>query len=191
MWDGIDICNFSPEELRKHMGTIFQDFSRYDLTIQQNIGVGDVGHIENEEIVQQAAIKAGIHERVIKLPRGYKSFLGRWLDSNQDAVDFSGGEWQKIALSRMFMRKTDLLILDEPTASLDAEAEYELYTQFRELMRGQTSLLISHRFSTVQMADNIAVLVDGEIAEYGSHDELLLLDGTYSRLYQMQAEQYK
>jgi ATP-binding cassette, subfamily B, bacterial len=191
LWDGIDIRKFDPGELRQHMSTIFQDFARYDLTAQHNIGLGNIAQIENSEVVQQAAMKAGVHDRMVELPQGYQSFLGRWLASDGSGVDLSGGEWQKIALARMFMREADLLVLDEPTAALDAQAEYDLYTHFRELMRGRTSLLITHRFSTVRMADTIAVIESGQITEYGTHDELLLLRGTYANLYNMQAENYK
>lgn len=191
LWDGIDIRKFDPGKLRQHMSTIFQDFARYDLTAQHNIGLGNVAQIENSEVVQQAAMKVGVHDRMVELPQGYQSFLGRWLASDGSGVDLSGGEWQKIALARMFMREADLLVLDEPTAALDAQAEYDLYTHFRELMRGRTSLLITHRFSTVRMADTIAVIESGQITECGTHDELLSLRGTYANLYTMQAENYK
>ena len=191
LWDGIDIRTFDPGELRQHMSTIFQDFAHYDLTAQHNIGLGNVAQIENSEVVQQAAMKAGIHNRMVELPQGYQSFLGRWLANDDSGVDLSGGEWQKIALARMFMREAELLILDEPTAALDAQAEYDLYTHFRELMRGRTSLLITHRFSTVRMADTIAVIESGQITEYGTHDELLSLGRTYANLYTMQAENYQ
>jgi ATP-binding cassette subfamily B protein len=191
LWDGIDLREFDPQELRSHMGAIFQDFARYDLTVQDNIGLGNVAQLEKSSAIQQAAIRAGIHERIATLPQGYQSFLGRWLAENDFAVELSGGEWQKIALARMFMREAEVLILDEPTASLDAQAEYALYTHFRDLMCGRTSLLITHRFSTVRMADAIAVIEDGHITEYGTHDELVSCGGTYARLYAMQAEQYK
>lgn len=121
----------------------------------------------------------------------YSPLIRCWLASDGSGVDLSGGEWQKIALARMFMREADLLVLDEPTAALDAQAEYDLYTHFRELMRGRTSLLITHRFSTVRMADTIAVIESGQITECGTHDELLSLRGTYANLYTMQAENYK
>jgi ATP-binding cassette, subfamily B, bacterial len=190
LWDDIDIREFDPRELRQHMGVILQDFAHYDLTAQHNIGLGNVAQIGNSDVVRQAAIKAGVHERIIALPQGYQSFLSRVLTTTS-GVDLSGGEWQKIALAWMFMRETDLLILDEPTASLDAQAEYDLYTQFRELMRERTSLLITHRISTVRMADTIAMLEHGQITEYGVHDELVSLGGTYATLYAMQVESYK
>ncbi|MGI9058148.1 MAG: ABC transporter ATP-binding protein [Ktedonobacteraceae bacterium] len=191
LWDGIDLRKFDPRELRQHMAAIFQDFAHYDLTIEQNIGLGNIAQIENSDVVQQAAKKAGIHERILAFPRGYQSFLGRWLAHPDAGIDLSGGEWQKIALARMFMRDAALLILDEPTASLDAQAEYDLYAHFRELMRGRTSLLITHRFSTVRMADQIAVLEHGRITEYGTHEELLSHQGTYASLYMRQAAAYQ
>lgn len=191
LWDGIDIREFDPQELRQHIGAIFQDFSHYDLTVQHNIGMGNVTQIDNDEVIQQAAIKAGIHERIREFPQGYRSFLGRWLSDKDSGIDLSGGEWQKIALARMFMHDADLLILDEPTASLDAQTENDLYTQFGRLMRGRTSLLITHRFSSVRMADTIAVIENGQITEIGTHEELILSGGTYKHLYSMQAEQYR
>jgi ATP-binding cassette subfamily B protein len=191
LWDGIDLREFEPQALRRHIGAIFQDFARYDLTIQANIGVGDVDQIEELEGIKQAAIKAGIDQHIMALPHGYQSFVGRWLAEENSGVELSGGEWQKVALARLFMRKAELLILDEPTAALDAQAEYELYTHFHELMRGSTSLLITHRFSTVRVADAVAVIENGQIIEYGTHEKLIACGGTYASLYAMQASQYK
>jgi ATP-binding cassette subfamily B protein len=190
LWDGIDIREFDPRELRRHIGAIFQDFVHYDLTAQHNIGLGNIAEIETNETVYRASMRAGIHERIIALPQGYQNYLGRWLATDGTGVDLSGGEWQKIALARMFMRESELLILDEPTASLDAQAEYDLYTHFRDLMQGRTSLLITHRFSTVRMADSIAVIEHGQLIEYGTHEDLLKQGGSYARLYTMQEEQY-
>lgn len=191
LWDGIDIREFKPEELRSRIGAIFQDFMQYSLTAQENIGLGDVKHVENLSRVRDAAMKAGVHATIETLPRGYQTMLSRWLDDENAGVDMSGGEWQKIAIARMFMRDASLLILDEPTSALDAEAEYETYNNFVNLMAGRTSLLISHRFSTVRMADAIAVLEGGCITEYGSHDELFSRSGTYTKLYNMQADRYR
>ncbi len=159
--------------------------------MQENIGLGKVEHVEDHSLIQKAAIKAGIHERIEQLPEGYHSLLSRWLAEKQIGVDFSGGEWQKLALARMFLRDAELLVLDEPTAALDAQAEYELYCHFKELMQGHTCLLITHRFSTVRMADQIAVLQGGQIIEYGAHAELLARAGVYAQLYDMQAGNYR
>lgn len=190
LWDGVDLRAFEPTELRQRMGAIFQDFARYDLTVQENIGLGNVADVNNSERIRQAAREVGIHEWLQKLPRGYQTVLSRWLVEDEQGVDLSGGQWQKVATARMFMREADFLILDEPTASLDAQAEHEIYHHFVDLTSGRTSLLISHRFSTVRMADLIAVLENARITEYGSHEELLSHDGTYTRLYNMQAEQF-
>jgi ATP-binding cassette subfamily B protein len=126
-----------------------------------------------------------------ELPHGYQTILSRWLTDNGNGVDLSGGECQKIALARMFMRKADLIILDEPTSALDAQSEYDIYSRFVELIAGQTSILISHCFSTVRMADTIAVLSNGQIVEYGTHSELMTLNGIYAQSYNLQAERYR
>ncbi len=191
LWDDIDICELDLRDLRQRIGTVFQDFSRYDLTVAQNIGIGDTEQIEHPPAIKEAATKAGIHERITRLPEAYQSILSRWLAEDEDGNDLSGGEWQKIALARMFMREADLLILDEPTSSLDAIAEHDLYTQFRTLIKNRTSLLITHRFSTVSMADSIAVIEDGHITEYGTHAQLLAQNQSYAKLYIMQTESYK
>jgi ATP-binding cassette subfamily B protein len=191
LWDGIDIGEFDPAHLRQQMGVIFQDFMRYDLTAQENIGLGDVERVADIGRVRQAAQKASVHTTIEGLPHGYQTMLSRMFSNDDSGVDLSGGEWQKIAIARMYMRSADLLILDEPTAALDAQAEYEMYNRFIEVVKERTCLLISHRFSTVRMADVIAVLDGGRIVEYGSHDMLLSQGGIYAGLYNIQAERYR
>lgn len=195
LWDDVDIREFDPVEYRKHLGSILQDFVRYELTAQENIGLGETILMENLSEIEAAARKSGIHECLEALPAGYASFLSRWMTEEREegdaGIDLSGGEWQKLALARMFLRRAEVLILDEPTAALDAQTEYELFRRFRELMQNRTSLLITHRFSTVRMADQIAVLDQGRILEWGSHEELLTRAGAYAKLYTMQAEGYR
>jgi ATP-binding cassette, subfamily B, bacterial len=198
LWDGIDIRCFDPADLRQQMGVIFQDFVRYNLTLRENIGLGDVVHLDNEAHpagearIQQAGRQAGLADVILKLPRGYDTVLSRWLVEEADAGgDLSGGQWQKVALARLFMRQAALHILDEPTAALDAQAEHEIFEQFVSLTAGRTSLLISHRFSTVSMADLVAVLENGQVTEYGSHADLMAAGGSYARLYTLQAARYR
>ena len=188
-WDRVDLRDVDPAELRRLTSAVFQDFARYELTARENIGVGDVHRITDASAVQRAAISAGAHSIISALPEGYETVLSRSLGAN-GGVDLSGGQWQSIALARMLMRDSALVILDEPTAALDAEAEYAVYCKFREIMKKRTSLLISHRFSTVSMADYIAVLENGQIIEYGTHDQLVALGGSYARLYRLQADRY-
>ncbi|GHO44572.1 ABC transporter ATP-binding protein [Ktedonospora formicarum] len=192
LWDGIDIREFDVDNYRWEIGAIFQDFSRYDLSAQENIGLGNTYTMKDIDVIQEAAKKAGIHQRLMDLPQGYQSILSRWMagENQEEGIDLSGGEWQKIALARMFMRNISVLILDKPTAALDAEAEYELYKHFQNLMHGHTSLLITHCFSSVRMADYITVLDGGQIVEYGTHDDLMARQGKYARMYKMQAQNY-
>ncbi|MDQ3930114.1 MAG: ABC transporter ATP-binding protein/permease, partial [Chloroflexota bacterium] len=193
LWDGIDLREFDPQELRRHTAAILQDFVHYDLTAHQNIGLGDVSRLEDSDTIYLAATKAGIHDKIEELPQGYQTVLSRWLTDKGTGADLSGGEWQKVAVARMFMRdgSADLLIMDEPTAALDAKAEYEIYSKFVELMSGRTCLLITHRFSTVRMSDLVAVLENGQISEFGTHDELLAHNETYAQLYNLQATHYR
>ncbi len=186
--DGVDLHDYDMAELRQHIGVIFQDFVRYQATARENIGFGQVESLDDETKVLAAARRGGGDTVVAELPQGYDTTLGRMFDQG---YELSGGQWQKIALSRAFMRESEVLVLDEPTSALDAEREYEIFQRFRELTRGKMALLISHRFSTVRMADRIAVLEDGKILELGSHQELLQLDGTYARLFNLQAEGYR
>lgn len=190
LWDGVDIRDFDPQELREKMAVIFQDFVHYDLSVRENIGLGNVSNLQNDDAVQWAADQAGISDAIQNLPQGYDTVLSRWLATEGRGSELSGGEWQKVAIARMFMKPSSFMILDEPTAALDAQAEYDLYNCFIELMRGRTSLLITHRFSTARLSHVIAVLEAGRVIEYGSHDTLLTMGGKYSKLYKMQAERY-
>ncbi len=192
LWDGIDITEFDPGDLRNHIGAVFQDFVHYDLSAETNIGLGNVNHLHNFHRIRRSARWSGIDQTIEKLPEGYQTILSRWLvPDGKIGVDLSGGEWQKVALARLFMRSSEFLILDEPTAALDAPSEYDLYSRFIGLVAGKTSLIISHRFSTVRIADMIAVLQGGKIIEYGSHEELVLLNGNYAELFKLQADHYR
>lgn len=190
LWDGIDIREFDIEELRQYIGAIFQDFNRYDLTVQDNIGLGNLDKINDLAFIRRTSEKAQINDFIENLHDGYQTILSRWLVEEGQGTDLSGGQWQKIATARMFMRNADFLILDEPTAALDPESEYQIYQHFASLVKDQTSLLISHRFSTVRIADLIAVLENGVITEHGTHEDLILKGGRYSELYQMQSSYY-
>ena len=185
--EGHPLAAYDLNELRKQFGVIFQDFTRYQLTAQENIGFGDVKFLEDSTRITAAAQKSGAATMIDNLPNGYQTFLGNQFE---DAVDLSGGEWQKIALSRAFLREAEILILDEPTASLDARAEYEIYASFAELTQQKTTVLISHRFSTVRMADYIIVLARGRIMEEGNHTQLMASNGVYAELFNLQAEPY-
>lgn len=185
--NGQDLRRYDPAELQKLFGVIFQDFVRYSLTAQENIGFGQLDYVDDLERVVLAADKGGAVPVIDKLEHGYATKLGRTFE---DSVDLSGGEWQKLALSRAFMRDAQFLILDEPTAALDALAEYEVYNRFAELTEGKTTIFISHRFSTVRMAQQILVLDNGRLIEEGSHPELMALDGQYAKMFNAQAERY-
>ncbi|MCU4181081.1 ABC transporter ATP-binding protein [Bosea sp. BH3] len=182
--DGVDIRDIPPLELREHIGAIFQDFVRYNLIASDNIGVGRVGRIGERAAIVEAARKSLADPVIAELPGGYDQMLGL---SFAKGLDLSGGEWQKIAIARAYFRDAEVLILDEPTAALDARSEAEIFERFRHLGAGTTALLISHRFSTVRMADCILVLENGAILESGSHAELMTLGGRYAELFNLQA----
>jgi ATP-binding cassette subfamily B protein len=186
--DGIDLREYSVEDLRREVGVIFQDYMRYDLLVKENIGFGNLDHLASLDEVQNAARKSQAAEMISRLPETYDQVVGRRFEGG---MDLSGGEWQKLALARAYMRDAQVLILDEPTATLDARAEYEVFLRFAELTQGRTSVLISHRFSTVRMADRILVLSGGEIMEQGSHRELVAARGIYAELFELQAAGYR
>jgi ATP-binding cassette subfamily B protein len=185
---GRNVKEYDLDELRAQVGVIFQDYVNYYLTARENIGVGRVADIEDRALVSGAARKSGANVVIERLDSGYDTMLGRWF---KKGAQLSGGEWQKIALARAFMRDARVLILDEPTSALDAQAEYEIFQQFRTLTEGKTAFFISHRFSTVRLADRIFVLEHGGILESGSHEELMALNGRYAELFNLQAEAYR
>ena len=186
--DGYDLKEYNLTELRQHIGIIFQDFLRYQMTFSQNIAAGNIDEKANEELIKASARQSLADELAQRLPGGYHQMLGKRFS---EGVELSGGEWQKVAIARAYMRDAQLLILDEPTSALDARAEYQVFERFTELTRGKMAVLISHRFSTVRMADRIVVLDQGEIAEIGSHEELLAKGGRYAELFQLQAMGYQ
>ncbi len=186
--DGIDLREYSLEDLYREIGVIFQDFMRYEMTAHENVAVGRIEEIGDIGAIETAAHKSLADEVVAKLPGKYEQMLGRRFENG---VDLSGGEWQKLALARAYLRDAQLLVLDEPTAALDARSEYEVFERFAELTEGKMALFISHRFSTVRMADRIVVLVDGQIAEDGSHEQLMALGGSYAAMFEMQAASYR
>jgi ATP-binding cassette subfamily B protein len=187
--DGLDLAEWDERALRERIGVIFQDFTRYQMLVGENVGAGDERHFEDEARWREAAAKGQASDFIENLPAGYRTQLGKWF---QDGRELSGGQWQKIALSRAFMRtRADILVLDEPTAAMDAAAEAEVFEHFRQLARERITILISHRFSTVRMADQIAVLDHGRIVELGSHDELMALNGRYAHLFTLQARGYR
>jgi ATP-binding cassette subfamily B protein len=186
--DGVDLREYDLEDLRRCIGVIFQDFVRYHATARENIGYGQIDKMDDTHRIVAAAERGGADEVIDRLPQGYETMLGTWFERGSE---LSGGQWQKIALGRAFMREGEVLVLDEPTAALDARREFDIFMRFRDLTAGKIALLISHRFSTVRMADRIAVLEDGRLSEYGTHDELIEHDGTYAELFHMQAQGYR
>jgi ATP-binding cassette, subfamily B, bacterial len=186
--DGTDLREYDVDSLRRNVGVIFQDFVRYDFALKENIAVGNIARIEDDPAIKAAAERSLADSVAQRLAGQYDQMLGKRFEGG---VDLSGGEWQKVALARAYMRDAQLLILDEPTAALDARAEYEVFLRFSELTKGRMAVLISHRFSTVRMADRILVLKGGELVEQGTHEALVELGGLYSELFQLQAAGYR
>ncbi|AMR34605.1 ABC transporter ATP-binding protein [Mucilaginibacter sp. PAMC 26640] len=186
--DGIDLKEYDIEALRLNMGIIFQDYIRYQMTLSQNIAVGNIKEINNDRLIEKAAQESLADALADKLPGHYQQWLGRRFN---EGIELSGGEWQKVALARAYMKDAQVLILDEPTAALDARAEYEVFQRFAELTKGKSAVLISHRFSTARMADRILVLDKGTILETGTHQELLAANGRYAELFKLQAMGYQ
>jgi len=185
--DGRDLREFATTDLRREISVVFQDYARYQLTARENIGFGDSRAPATDERIESAARQSGAHPIIAGLPKGYETNLGKWFE---DGEELSIGEWQKVALARAFLREAPIIVLDEPTSALDAKAEFDFYEKFRSVAQGKTAVLISHRFSTVRMADRIFVLDKGRIVESGSHDELVRAGGLYAELFGTQARYY-
>lgn len=186
--DGVDLREYSLEDLYREIGVIFQDFMRYEMTARENIAVGQIETLAHLDLLQEAAKKSMAASVVERLPFNYEQMLGRRFEGG---MDLSGGEWQKVALARAYLRDAQILILDEPTAALDARSEFEVFQRFAELTTAKTALFISHRFSTVRMADRVVVLENGKVTEEGSHEELANLGGRYAEMFELQAMQYR
>ena len=186
--DGVDLREYDLEGLYREIGVIFQDFMRYEMTARENIAVGKIEEINDLPALKSAAQKSLADEVIAHLSAGFEQMLGRRFEGG---VDLSGGEWQKLALARAYLRDAQLLVLDEPTAALDARSEYQVFQRFAELTRGKMALFISHRFSTVRMADRIVVLENGSIAEEGTHDHLTRMGGRYAEMFELQAASYR
>jgi ATP-binding cassette subfamily B protein len=186
--DGVDLRDYELDALHRQIGVIFQDFMRYDLPARENIGVGQIDRVSDDVRVLAAAAKSRASELIERFPSGLEQMLGRRFEGG---VDLSGGEWQKFALARAYMREAQIFVLDEPTAALDAMAEYDVFRRFSDLTEGRMAIMISHRFSTVRMCDRIAVLADGRIREEGSHGQLLARGGRYAEMFELQASNYR
>jgi len=187
LYGGVDIRDLDPRDLRGRIGAVFQDFVRYQFTAAENIGLGNPERISDRALVADAARRAGALSLVQGLPNGFETVLGGWFESGHE---ISAGQWQKLAVARAFMREAEILVLDEPTASIDAEAEHELFQRFRALAAERTAIVISHRVSTVRIADRIAVLHAGRLEELGTHRDLVERGGRYAHLFSLQAKGY-
>ncbi|RYZ35310.1 MAG: ATP-binding cassette domain-containing protein, partial [Sphingobacteriales bacterium] len=186
--DGRDLRDYDAEDLRFNIGVIFQDYLRYQMTISNNIAVGNITEAENHQLIERAAKGSMADLLASRFPDAYAQVLGKRFNNG---VELSGGEWQKVALARIYMKEAQVLILDEPTAALDARAEYEVFQRFSQMTKGKSAVLISHRFSTARLANRILVLDKGEILEIGTHNELLENNGRYAELFRLQAKGYQ
>jgi ATP-binding cassette, subfamily B, bacterial len=186
--DGHDLREYDLDSLRGNMGVIFQDFVRYNFSASDNIAVGRIEARGDLTRIKRAAMRSQADDVIAKLPGGYDQMIGKRF---KNGVELSGGEWQKVAIARAYMREADVLILDEPTAALDARSEFEVFQRFKELSKGKTAILISHRFSSVRMADRILVLANGKVEAAGTHEELVSQPGRYSELFELQAAGYR
>ena len=186
--DGRDLRDYDMEALRASIGVIFQDFVRFHLTVAENIGVGQIDAMDDRARIEKAARRGMADEVIAELPKGFEQIIGRRF---KDGVDLSGGQWQKVAIARAYMRDAQVMILDEPTAALDARSEFEVFERFKELSDNRTAVLISHRFSSVRMADRILVLADGMVEASGTHDQLMAQGGRYAELFELQASGYR
>ena len=186
--DGHDLRQYASEDLRQQIGVVFQDYVQYYLTARENIWLGNVELAPDSERLQAAACASGAEDVIQSLPQGYDTMIGSFFEGGRE---LSIGQWQKIAIARAFFRDAQIVILDEPTSALDAESEFEVFQRFKDLAQGKTALVISHRLSTVRMADRIVVLQRGRIVENGTHDYLIGLGGVYARLFELQAQQYR
>jgi ATP-binding cassette subfamily B protein len=185
---GVDVKNLDPETLRNRIGVLFQDYASYELSVRENVVMGRPGGAADDERVMEALRDSRSEWLVKKMPNGLDSKVGRLFEGGHD---LSGGEWQRLALARIMYRDADIWILDEPTSSLDPEAEAAIFAELKENLKGRIGIVISHRFSTVRIADRIAVIVDGKVAELGTHAQLIDADGRYAQLFELQAAGYR